>query len=101
MTSAIAAAGAANARKDITNAPTSSAVAMMGFPRPPVKTVECALRIPVNPCVRPAIPPPATTAAVHFSIGGTSIMTAADTIVPAINAAGVAKVSSRLSITGT
>jgi hypothetical protein len=70
------------------------------LPRPPVKTVECALRIPVIPCVRPAMPPPAITAAVHFTIGGASIMTAADTTVPATKAAGVAKVSSRLSTTG-
>ena len=68
--------------------------------RPPVRTVECALRIPVIPCVNPAMPPPAITAAVHFTIGGASIMTAADTIVPATKAAGVAKVSSRLSTTG-
>ena len=100
-TSATAAAGASNARKDIRSAPPSSAVAMTGFPRPPVKTVEWALSIPVNPCVRPAMPPPAITAAVHFTIGATSVMTAADTIVPAINAAGVAKASSRLSTTGT
>ena len=39
-TSAIAAAGAANASKDIKSAPPSSVVAMTGFPRPPVKTVE-------------------------------------------------------------
>jgi hypothetical protein len=74
---------------------------MTEFPRPPVNAVEWALRIPVTPCVTPAIPPPAMTAAVHFTIGGASIMTAADTIVPAMNAAGVAKTSSRLSITGT
>ena len=52
----------------------------------------------VTPCVRPAMPPPAITAAVHFTIGGTSVITAADTTVPATKAAGVAKVSSRLSI---
>jgi hypothetical protein len=40
MTSAIAAAGAASARKDIKSAPPSSAVAMMAFPRPPVRAVE-------------------------------------------------------------
>jgi hypothetical protein len=45
-----------------------------GLPRPPVRTVECALRIPVIPCVSPAMPPRAITAA----IGGASIMTAAD-----------------------
>jgi hypothetical protein len=70
------------------------------FPRPPVKTVECALTTPVNPRVNPATPPPAITAAVHFTVGGTSIITAADTIVPATKAAGIANVSSRLSTTG-
>ena len=35
-----------------------------------------------------------------FTIGGASIMTAADTIVPATKAAGIAKASSRLSTTG-
>ena len=99
-TSAIAASGAASARKDIRTAPPSSAVAITGLPRPPVSMVECARRIPVNPWVSPATPPPAITAAVHFTIGGASIMTAADTIVPATKAAGVATVSSRLSTTG-
>jgi hypothetical protein len=41
------------------------------------------------------------TAAVHFTIGGTSVVTAADTIVPATSAAGVANVSSKLSTAGT
>src|SRR5262249_10924524 len=99
-TSAIAAAGTAKARKDIRSAPPSSAVAMTELPRPPVKTVELALSTAVTPCVRPAMPPPAITAAVHLTIGGTSVMTAADTIVPATSAAGVAKLSSRLSTPG-
>ena len=37
---------------------------------------------------------------VHFTIGGRSVMTAADTIVPATTAPGVATVSSRLSTPG-
>jgi hypothetical protein len=40
----------------------------------------------------------AITAAVHLTVGGTSVRTAVDTIVPMT---GVVKVSSRLSITGT
>jgi len=52
------------------------------------------------PFVSPATPPPATKAAVHFTMGGASIITAADRIVPATKAAGVARVSSRLSTTG-
>src|ERR1700722_5599071 len=99
-TSAMAAVGAASARKEISAALPSSAVAMTGLPRPPVRTVEWARRIPVNRWVSPATPPPAMTAAVHFTIGGASIMTAADTIVPATKAAGVATASSRLSTTG-
>ena len=39
--------------------------------------------------------------AVHFTIGGRPVMTAADTTVPATNAAGVASASSRLSTPGT
>src|SRR6516165_1411621 len=40
ITSAIAAAGAARARKDMRSAPPSSAVAITVWPRPPVKMVE-------------------------------------------------------------
>jgi hypothetical protein len=43
--------------------------------------------------VIPATPPPAITAVVHFTIGGRSVITAADTTVPATNAAGVANAS--------
>jgi hypothetical protein len=99
-TSAIAASGAASAKKDMRAAPPSSAVEMTKFPSPPVKTVECTLRTPLNPLVNPATPPPAITAAVHFTIGGMSVMTAADRIVPAMNAAGAETTSSRLSMTG-
>jgi hypothetical protein len=73
---------------------------MTKFPRPPVKTVECALKTPVNPRVNPATPPPAITAAVHFTIGGMSVITAADRMVPATNAAGADTTSSRLSTNG-
>src|SRR6516164_6387729 len=100
MTSAIATAGAARARNETSDAPTSSAVAMNRLPIPPVQMVEFALSVAVTPCVMPAMPPPAITAAVHFTMGGTSVMTAAETTVPATNAAGVAKVSSRLSTPG-
>ena len=78
----------------------NSAVATAELPRPPVKTVDFARSIAVNPCVMPATPPPAIMAAVHFTIGGRSVMTAADTIVPATTAPGVATVSSRLSTPG-
>src|SRR5262245_29216741 len=70
-----------------------TAVEITGLPTPPVKTVDFALSMAVTPCVRPATPPPATMAAVHLTIGGRSVMTAADTTVPATNAAGVAKTS--------
>ena len=42
------------------------------------------------------MPPPAMIAVVHFSIGGGRSVTAADTIVPATKAAGVASVSSMI-----
>ena len=48
----------------------------------------------------PATPPPAIMAVVHFTIGGRSVITAADAIVPATTAPGVATVSSRLSTPG-
>src|SRR5262249_47377949 len=96
MTSASAASGAARVRSENRSAPPSSTVAMTELPRPPVKMVDLALSIAVTPCVRPAMPPPAITAAVHFTIGGRSVITAADTTVPATSAAGVAKLSSRL-----
>src|SRR5262245_52236285 len=101
MTSASAASGAARVRSENRSAPPSSAVAMTELPRPPVKMVDLALSIAVTPCVRPAMPPPAITAAVHFTIAGRSVITAADTTVPATSAAGVAKLSSRLSTPGT
>ena len=87
-TSPIAATGAASAKKGIRTAPPSSAVEITKFPKPPVKPVECALRTPIDPRVNPATPPPAITAAVHFTIGGMSVITAADRMVPAMNAAG-------------
>ena len=101
MTTANAASGAAKASSDNRTEPPSSPVAMTGLPKPPVKTVDFALSIAVTPCVKLAVPPPAMTAAIHFAIGGRSVMTAADTIVPATNAAGVATASSRLSTPGT
>jgi len=100
MTSASATSGAASARSEISEALPSSAVATAEFPTPPVKTVDFALSIAVKPCVMPATPPPAIMAAVHFTIGGKSVMTAADTIVPATTAPGVATASSKLSTPG-
>jgi hypothetical protein len=58
------------------------------LPKPPVKSVDFALTTAVAPCVSPATPPPATTAVVHFTIGGKSVMTAASTIVPANECGG-------------
>src|SRR5262249_46928265 len=97
MTTASAASGAVRASSDNRTEPPSSPVAITGFPKPPVKIDDFALSTVVMPCVRLAVPPPAMTAAIHFTIGGTSVMTAAHRIVPATNAAGVAKASSRLS----
>ena len=61
---------------------------MTGLPTPAVSTVDFALSKAVTPCVSPATPPPAMIAVVHFSIGGKSVITAADTRVPATTAAG-------------
>ena len=76
MTIANAASGAARASSDNRTEPPSSPVAMTGLPKPPVKTVDFALSIAVTPCVKLAVPPPAMTAAIHFAIGGRSVMTA-------------------------
>jgi hypothetical protein len=100
MTTSSAMSGAASARSETRSEPPSSAVAMTGLPTPPVSTVDFALSKAVTPYVSPATPPPAMIAVVHFSIGGRSVITAAETSVPATTAAGVAKVSSRLSTPG-
>ncbi len=84
----------------INKAPTNSIVEMTGLPNPAVNTVEWALVKAVAPCVMAAAPPPAMMARVHFSIGGTSVMTAAEIAIPATMALGVAKVSNRLSMPG-
>ena len=51
-------------------------------------------------CTVPAMPPPATTARLHFRNGLTSVTIEAVTIVPATTAAGVASVSRKLSSHG-
>ena len=92
--------GAASASSETMSEPPSSAVATTGLPSVPVITVDLARTSVVTDCVTPAMPPPAMIAAAHFTIGGRSVMTAAETTVPATKAAGVAKVSSRLSTPG-
>ena len=51
-----------------------SAVATMGFPNPPVFTVEANLVTVVIPCIAEAVPPPATIAKTHVMSGLTSII---------------------------
>ncbi len=67
---------------------------------PPSSTVDLARTAEVTPCTMPAVPPPATMAAIHFIIGGRSAIVAADRMTPAIIATGAAMTSSRLSDTG-
>lgn len=78
----------------------NSMIDTIGFAKPPVVPVDKALVATVPICIVPEEPPPAMVARVHFRAGSTSPITAADIIVPAITAEGVAMVSSRLSSHG-
>ena len=73
--------------------PTSSRVETTGFPAPPVDNEDCVRSATVVPCTNPAMPPPAISASVHFKNGEISVITDADTMVPAAIAAGVATMS--------
>lgn len=77
-----------------------SAVATTELPKPAVDTEEAALIETVPVCIRPATPPPAIIARDHLRNGEISVITDADTIIPAITASGDAIVSSVLSIKG-
>ena len=87
--------GKRNAIKDVITAPPSSIVARMGFPNPAVVAVEAVLARTVEPWMRPATPPPAMMAKVHFNIGSIFEIIEAVITVPATIAAGVAMVSRR------
>jgi len=78
----------------------NSAVAKSGFPKPPVKIDDFALSAIVDPCIMPAIPPPAISANIHFTDGGKSVITDAAAIVPATIETGEAMVSIILSSQG-
>jgi hypothetical protein len=93
--------GAASDSADMTMAPMSSIVATMGLPRPAVSAPDCARARTVELWVSAAAPPPAMIANAHFSKGGRSVITAAETPIPATTAAGVAMESSRWSSPGT
>src|SRR5512137_1194538 len=80
--------------------PANSAVAMSGFPSPPVKSDDFALSAAVVPCIMPAIPPPAMIATIHFTDGDMSIITDAVAIVPAMIETGEAMASITLSSQG-
>ena len=81
-------------------APASSAVETSGFASPPVVSSD-TFRVPtVRACTVPAIPPPAISARVHFSIGSSPVTTDAVMTIPATTAAGVARTSSRWSSHG-
>ncbi len=78
----------------------ASTVEIAGFPAPPVVVVEVKRVILVPVCTIPAALLPAIIAKDHFAKGGNPLTTATIKIAPAINAAGVAIVSSRLSNQG-
>lgn len=81
--------------------PANSAVAIRGFPSPPVKIDDFALSAVVVPCIMPAIPPPAMIATIHFTDGGKSVITDAVAIVPATIETGEAMASMIWSSQGT
>ena len=89
------------AKSAIKAAPANSAVAMSGFPSPPVKSDDFALSDVVAPCITPAIPPPAMIANSHLTDGDTSVITDAVAIVPAMIATGEAMASMIWSSQGT
>ena len=68
---------------------------------PPVVTVDEARVTTVAACTAPAEPPPAIRPSTHCSHGSMPVMKEAVISVPAMTAAGLAILSSRLSIQGT
>src|SRR5512137_2599477 len=80
--------------------PATSTVAINEFPSPPVKSDDFALSAVVDPCITPAIPPPAMIASIHFTDGGKSVITDAAAIVPATMETGEAIASMILSSHG-
>jgi len=95
MTMIPATTGKAIANTDSAIAIANSMVDTTGLVNPPETPVEVSRKIFINTLVNPALPPPAIKANVHCTKGFISGATDAATIVPAINAAGVATVSSR------
>ena len=95
-----AATGSRIASKDNPNDEPASTVDTTGFANPPVVVVETNLVIVVPLWTIPAAPLPAIIANAHFANGGKPLTTATIRIAPAINAAGIAIVSSRLSNQG-
>ena len=89
------------ARREVITDPASSSVAIAAFPIPPVNKDDLARSAVVDPCKRPAIPPPAMIATIHFSEGGMSVITDAVKIVPAMMETGEAIASITLSSQGT
>jgi hypothetical protein len=76
------------AKREVTTAPTTSAVDTRGFPIPPVRAADLVRRATVTPWNNAAAPPPAIMAKVHLKKGESSITTDAVANVPATMAAG-------------
>jgi hypothetical protein len=93
--SAAVSQGSISAMKDVTIEPTNSKVANNGLPNPAVVALEVPLASTVAPCTKPATPPPAMIAMVHFNMGSIFVIIAAVTTVPAKIDAGVASVSKK------
>ncbi len=89
------------ARMEVIIDPASSSVETAALPVPPVNREDLARKAAVDPCKRPATPPPAMMATIHFKDEGISVIIDAVAIVPAITETGEAIASMTLSSQGT
>ena len=77
-----------------------STVDTTGFTRPPVAAVEASLVTALELFIKPASPPPAMSAILHFANGPISTKVLKLIKVPAAAASGIAIVSRALSTNG-
>ena len=86
---------------DITNEIKSSIIEIIGLMNPPVDTEDNPLILTVVAWTPPVTKTPLIRDNIHFNPGSTSLREAADKVVPAIIAVGVAITSNKLSSHGT
>ena len=86
---------------EITNEMRSSISEIIGLINPPVNTEDKPLKLTVVTWNPPVTKTPLIRDNIHFNPGSTSLSEAADKVVPAIIAVGVAITSNKLSSHGT